>query len=551
MNGNGDLTTSWLNFAQQPVDQGGLGLAPHQAAGLVGNLQNESGQGLTPWGVSGDNGTAQGTAQWRGDRLDALKHAFPDSYQTPQAQQAFMRQEFLGPENKAYQALQAAGSPEEAASAVNHLYERSADTSGNREKAAAQLMAQLGGGSGGALSFANDDEDGSTPAAAPAALSANSALGPGALQTIMPAVADDKKGYFQKGFGARLESAGAALAGISNPQQGYVLNSLAKQMRDKDAADDKTNYHVVATKDGRILRVDPSTGQVDQIGGGSGGAANPMAGFPQMIPKWGDASVLGADPTKATPDQQTAFIKSMPDSQGAMVQAILENRLPPPTSAAYYKKESPYPAAFAAAAKLDPTVDPATYSGRVAGFKDWATKGAESARALNQTISHQSDALVGAMKGLNNYDTPLLNTGKNWWSENVSGSGAVPGFRTSAHAVVDELGKVFKQNNLSDTEIRKWEENLPTNMSPAQERTQIATFHTLMSGAMSALENKRKQAIGSWAAAKQPPLLSDEGRAGLQKLEDFSKDPAAAAPNSAVAPINHDAIDAEIKRRGL
>jgi hypothetical protein len=133
------------------------------------------------------------------------------------------------------------------------------------------------------------------------------------------------------------------------------------------------------------------------------------------------------------------------------------------------------------------------------------------------------------MKGLGNGDTPVFNRLKNVWSEEVTGSGAVPGFRTAAHAVVDELGKVFKQNNLSDTEIRKWEENLPPQMSPAQQREQIKQFQTLMHGAMGALEDKRKQAIGDRAAAKQKPLLSDEGAKGLQKLEEFANPKAPAA----------------------
>jgi len=65
-----DNTQSWLDFAMRPFDQGGLGLAKHQAAGLVGNLQQESGGGIPAWGPTGDNRTAWGSAQWRADRLN-------------------------------------------------------------------------------------------------------------------------------------------------------------------------------------------------------------------------------------------------------------------------------------------------------------------------------------------------------------------------------------------------------------------------------------------------------------------------------------------------
>ena len=46
------------------------GVKPNVAAGIVGNLYKES--GLNPNAV-GDNGTAYGVAQWRGDRLSNLK----------------------------------------------------------------------------------------------------------------------------------------------------------------------------------------------------------------------------------------------------------------------------------------------------------------------------------------------------------------------------------------------------------------------------------------------------------------------------------------------
>lgn len=49
-----------------------IGYTPVQAAGIVGNLMQESGQNLSV-DVVGDSGTAFGVAQWRGDRLTALR----------------------------------------------------------------------------------------------------------------------------------------------------------------------------------------------------------------------------------------------------------------------------------------------------------------------------------------------------------------------------------------------------------------------------------------------------------------------------------------------
>ena len=47
------------------------GLSPHQAAGIVGNLIQESNLNTK---IKGDSGTSYGIAQWRGDRLIGLKN---------------------------------------------------------------------------------------------------------------------------------------------------------------------------------------------------------------------------------------------------------------------------------------------------------------------------------------------------------------------------------------------------------------------------------------------------------------------------------------------
>jgi hypothetical protein len=145
---DGSNVQSWYDFARKPLDQGGLGLTHEQAAGKVANLQAESGQNIRPWGVSGDNGTAFGAAQWRGDRFANLQKFAADrglDYRSTEAQQGFMRQEYLGSERKAYDALTSAQTPDQAATAINRFYERSADRTGGREANALRLSRLLGG----------------------------------------------------------------------------------------------------------------------------------------------------------------------------------------------------------------------------------------------------------------------------------------------------------------------------------------------------------------------------------------------------------------------
>src|SRR6478609_6015556 len=147
--GVGGNVQSWYDFARKPLDAGGLGLTHEQAAGKIANLQAESGPKIQSWGVTGDNGTAFGAAQWRGDRFNALQKFAADhglDYRSTQAQQGFMRQEYLGPERKAYDALISARTPQAAATAVNRYYERSADNTGGREANAYRLSRLLPGG---------------------------------------------------------------------------------------------------------------------------------------------------------------------------------------------------------------------------------------------------------------------------------------------------------------------------------------------------------------------------------------------------------------------
>lgn len=109
------------------------GLSPVQAAGIVGNLQGESGQGLNPSAVNPGDGRdgsdSIGIGQWNSTRAQALKD-FAASKGTAwtdlNTQLEFLHRELQGPESKAYAALQAAKTPEEAARAFLG-YERPKD----------------------------------------------------------------------------------------------------------------------------------------------------------------------------------------------------------------------------------------------------------------------------------------------------------------------------------------------------------------------------------------------------------------------------------------
>lgn len=110
----------------------GAGYPANVAAGIVGNLDHES--GYNPSNTAGDGGASHGIAQWNGDRLAEL-HSFAANQGKPwndiDVQHQFILHELdIHPTWKA--AITSTKTPEEAARAFNHYFEQSADEqSGN------------------------------------------------------------------------------------------------------------------------------------------------------------------------------------------------------------------------------------------------------------------------------------------------------------------------------------------------------------------------------------------------------------------------------------
>jgi hypothetical protein len=306
-----DNTGSWMDFAQRSRDDGGLGLERHQAAGVVGNLQNESGSGVPSWGPTGDNGTAWGSAQWRNDRLDNLKaHAQANGldYRTPEAQQAFMRHEFDTSENGAYQALQAAQTPEQAAAAVDARYERSDGSTRPQRMAAARRLFDGSSGptaidaamgrtrsTGSRMAFApTDDEE--TPTAPPA-LSAAATLGPGQLGAN-PAGAPAPKNWLDI-LGTTLMNMAPGIA--QDPENKKALVQAAQAAQKNPA--DQGSWSMKVLPDGRMVSINSKTNEVRTMGT----AAKPAD------PKW-SASDNGSGGPGFIPANQAELDKIQADA---------------------------------------------------------------------------------------------------------------------------------------------------------------------------------------------------------------------------------------------
>lgn len=333
----------------------------------------------------------------------------------------------------------------------------------------------------------------------------------GSIVAAITGKRNDPQAEFQAQQQAQLRQQYTALVNAGfTPQQASVavLNPEAGKalIAQKFPAPQNDSFSIVQTgQDGlgnkTFSKMNKATGETTPIAGAPGADAN-NSGL-------GDTSKTGA-----------AYLATLPPDVAGRVKAMVEGRQPPPGSLAMSR---PYwQNMMAAANAYDPTFDATNWSGRVASVRDFsAGKSAEMVRSANQTLAHV-DALLNSADDLHNGNYPALNWVGNKYNESTGG-GEPGAFRTNAHAVAEEMSKVFKGANMSDAEIHAWEENLSPNMSPAQQRAQIKKLSELLHGSLDALEEKRVAGMGQMAADKAGPLIKPEGQAVLKRIDTWLK----------------------------
>lgn len=123
------------------------GFTAAQVAGIVGNLQAESGQGIDPSAV-GDGGQAHGIAQWHPDRRENFEREFgkPFSESTYEEQLEFIWWELNNTERRAMRYLRQARTAEEAAAVFDQYYERSSGAHRDRRMANATNLMRAASG---------------------------------------------------------------------------------------------------------------------------------------------------------------------------------------------------------------------------------------------------------------------------------------------------------------------------------------------------------------------------------------------------------------------
>ncbi len=253
------------------------------------------------------------------------------------------------------------------------------------------------------------------------------------------------------------------------------------------------------------------------------------------------------------------LLKALPPSIASQVKGYAEGKLP---FSPYTLRSPAGQQIMQLVSQYDPTFDAANYQARAATRKSFtAGPDAGNITALNTALSHAS-SLQDAYDKLGNTDYGWLNTAKNA-VQSASGDtdkqAAISKVQSTAHALSEELAKVFRSTGMAESDVKAWEKQIDTSATPAQSKAVLDSAVELMNGRLSALGEKYNQGMGT---TKQPlELLSPEAQKAYQKITgntpnntkatgNLSADNASKQNNEKPQISKEDAI-AEAKRRGL
>jgi len=165
--------------------------------------------------------------------------------------------------------------------------------------------------------------------------------------------------------------------------------------------------------------------------------------------------------------------------------------------------------------KYDPTFSTLDYNMRANTLKDFTSgQAARNVSSLNTAIQHMGKLHELATK-LKNKDFPDWNAAVNWYRKKT-GSDLPTNFMAAAHPVAEEISRVFKGSNLSDAEIKAWEQTLTPNMSPDQIQGAMETLQELLNGRINALGDQYARGMGKHGKPFQ--ILDDKSAKILEHI---------------------------------
>jgi hypothetical protein len=203
------------------------------------------------------------------------------------------------------------------------------------------------------------------------------------------------------------------------------------------------------------------------------------------------------------------FLKTLEPQVAAQVKAIAEGRQAVPSG---FALKSPY---WQNLMTMVSQYDPNYSQARAAVQKDF-TSGptAKNITSANTVIAHIG-TLNDMIDALDNKDLRVVNMAINRL-KTETGNPNVNNFDTAKQAVGNELMRVFRQVNASESETRDWEKHFQSSSSPAQLRGAVKVGVELLKGRLDAIDDQWNRAMNTDKGF--PNLVSPKSQAVLKRI---------------------------------
>ena len=223
-------------------------------------------------------------------------------------------------------------------------------------------------------------------------------------------------------------------------------------------------------------------------------------------------SVASINPDNANLHGQD-YIKTLPLDLQNNVKAITEYRVPFNQLASLRTGERR--ALMAHVEQADPTFDANKYPIRQAVMKDFTSgKTAGNITSNNMAIAHLG-TFYELGQAIQNQDVRVFNAVKNRLASEL-GKPELNNMAMSSQAVGEELMRVFRQVNASESEAKMFMEKLSTSNSPAQIKGAVATAIDLMKGRLDSLNDQWKRGMDK--STDFPNIVSPKSQDVLKRI---------------------------------
>lgn len=253
------------------------------------------------------------------------------------------------------------------------------------------------------------------------------------------------------------------------------------------------------------------TGNVDFSGKDGGGAS----GGAQVLFQGGNVAA-----TQAMNDAANSgltgndFLKTLPNAQQKMVQALAEGRMDFPNGNAM--KSQYWQNMLSAVGQYDPAFDTVNSHARAAVRKDFtAGQSAKNIKSLNTAIGHMGE-LDEAIDGLGNYSFPLNNAIAHGIAKATGTDKRLAKFEAAKVAVANELTQVFRGAGGAEADVQGWLKQLKAASNPATLHETVRTMVDLLNSRVDAIGDSYNKGMGT--TADPLTLLNPKAAATLGRL---------------------------------